>query len=66
MCLQLGEREDLAFAQSVKVKYSDSRLLSFVCNSSIALVGADSLSGTREGERDVQSGIDAKSKGVKE
>lgn len=64
--MQLGEREDLSFAQSVKVKDSDSRLLSFVCNSSIAFVGADSLSGKRKEKRDGKSGIDAKSKSIKE
>lgn len=64
MSLQLGEREHLAFPQCVEVKDSDSRLLSLVCNSSIAFVGTDSLK--EEGEGDEYRATEAKERSVKE
>ena len=52
LCLQLSEGEDFALPQCVKVKHSDSWLLSFVCDSSIAFVWTDSLKGRRK-DRDM-------------
>lgn len=48
----------------MQVKDSDSRLLSLVRNSSIALVGTDSLK--EEGEGDGYRATETKEKGVKE